>query len=223
MRHRREGTRVTGAETARVRTAWQVSLNHNHLNLLPESIGALANLSMLRLAHNRIAMLPASIGGMVKLKGLFVDFNRLSRLPEEIGGLVALEDLNLEDNKLTKIPKSMSKGARQHAPWRRHVGTLPAPRPLRCMSPSHRHRPSPSPVARRPPPAARGAGALVSLKGLYLQNNKLTQMGFVKTMPALRKMSVAGNDFMKDTAAKAAVEKELADSGIVVGAANATM
>lgn len=63
----------------------------------------------------------------------------------------------------------------------------------------------------------------MSLKGLYLQNNKLTQMGFVKTMPALRKMSVAGNDFMKDTAAKAAVEKELADSGIVVGAANATM
>ena len=30
-------------------------------------------------------------------------------------------------------------------------------------------------------------GGLESLKGLYLQNNKLTQMGFVKTMPALRK------------------------------------
>ena len=72
-------------------------------------------------------------------------------------------------------------------------------------------------------PKSVSKGALVSLKGLYLQNNRLTAMGFVKTMPALRKMSIAGNDFMTDKAAKAAVDKELADANIVVGAAAPSM
>ncbi len=31
-----------------------------------------------------------------------------------------------------------------------------------------------------------------------LQNNQLAALGFVRTMPALRKMSIAGNDFMRD-------------------------
>ena len=72
-------------------------------------------------------------------------------------------------------------------------------------------------------PKSVSKGALVSLKGLYLQNNRLTAMGFVKTMPALRKMSIAGNDFMTDKAAKAAVDKELAEANIVVGAAAPSM
>ena len=36
-------------------------------------------------------------------------------------------------------------------------------------------------------------------------------------------MSVAGNDFMKDAKLKAEAEKELADSNIIVGGANARM
>lgn len=63
-------------------------------------------------------------------------------------------------------------------------------------------------------------GALESLKGLYLQNNKLSALGFVKTMPALRKMSIAGNDFMLDKKLKEEVDKELADSGVTVGSAS---
>jgi len=63
-------------------------------------------------------------------------------------------------------------------------------------------------------------GGLESLKGLYLQNNQLSALGFVKTMPALRKMSIAGNDFMRDLRLKAAAEKELADTGVQVGSAN---
>ena len=80
-------------------------------------------------------------------------------------------------------------------------------------------QPSPTALTHRPPPAVHGAGALVSLKGLYLQNNKLTQMGFVKTMPALRKMSIAGNDFMHDKKLKEEVDKELAESGVQIGSA----
>jgi len=36
-------------------------------------------------------------------------------------------------------------------------------------------------------------------------------------MPALRKMSIAGNDFMRDQRLKAEAEKELADTGVQIG------
>ena len=112
---------------------WQISLNHNNINLVPPSIGELSNLRSLRLAHNRIINLPPTIGparpplpaqlflrgarsrarpsvvvplagDLKKLKGLYLDFNKLSRLPEEIGGLTLLEDFNLEDNVLVRLP-----------------------------------------------------------------------------------------------------------------------
>ena len=44
-------------------------------------------------------------------------------------------------------------------------------------------------------------------------------LGFVKTMPALRKMSIAGNDFMHDKKLKEEVDKELAESGVQIGSA----
>ena len=62
------------------------------------------------------------------------------------------------------------------------------------------------------------SGACVNLKGLYLQNNKLTALGFKPSlMPAMRKMSIAGNDF--SAAAKAQAQKDMADAGVVEAAA----
>ena len=76
-----------------------------------------------------------------------------------------------------------------------------------------------SALSRLPRPQSMQKGALESLKGLFLQNNKLAALGFVKTMPALRKMSIAGNDFMHDKKLKEEVDKELAESGVQIGSA----
>jgi len=125
-------------------------------------------------------------------------------------------------------------------PPARPPGTRPShPRLRRCPS-----RPPPPPdAAPLPPPAARRnsdacararsnlednklvklpnslcSGACVNLKGLYLQNNKLTALGFKPSlMPAMRKMSIAGNDF--SAAAKAQAQKDMADAGVVEAAA----
>jgi hypothetical protein len=121
------------------------------------------------------------------------------------------------------------------------------PRPPRPSRPRLRLRPSrpppPPDAAPLPPPAARRnsdacararsnlednklvklpnslcSGACVNLKGLYLQNNKLTALGFKPSlMPAMRKMSIAGNDF--SAAAKAQAQKDMADAGVVEAAA----
>jgi len=56
-------------------------------------------------------------------------------------------------------------------------------------------------------------GALCSLKGLYLQNNKLAALGFKPTLlPGLRKMSIGGNQFSKEEKMKLA--KSMEEGGI---------
>ena len=81
------------------------NLNSNQLDSLPESIGQLANLTLLYLDENKLTSLPESIGNLTNLTWLNLRRNQLTRLPESIGNLKNLIWLNLRENKLSQSEK----------------------------------------------------------------------------------------------------------------------
>ena len=105
-------------------------LEHNDIAVVPDAIGALANLKELYLDGNKIATLsasidrltaleglglgdnnltavPASIGSLTALTGLFLGSNRIVTLPDWIGGMTALTTLYLDDNQLAGLPDAI--------------------------------------------------------------------------------------------------------------------
>ncbi|MAE68260.1 hypothetical protein CL635_00405 [bacterium] len=78
------------------------------LTVLPNDIGNLENLNVLRLHNNSITKLPSSIGKLSKLTRLDLKQNALTTLPPEIGSLTALQELNVERNPITVWPKEMA-------------------------------------------------------------------------------------------------------------------
>ena len=84
-----------------------LQLNSMGINVLPECIGELSNLSVLDLEDNNIQHLP-NIGYLTTLTYLDLGFNRLNTLPESIGKLYNLDTLNLNNNSLTTLPNSIT-------------------------------------------------------------------------------------------------------------------
>jgi Leucine-rich repeat (LRR) protein len=74
---------------------------------LPDSIGNLINLRILKLADNQLIFLSDSIGNLTKLRILKLADNQLIFLSDSIGNLTKLEELDLSDNQLTFLPDSI--------------------------------------------------------------------------------------------------------------------
>ena len=81
-------------------------LGRNQLVSLPDSIGNLRHLRILRIEHNQLTSLSDSICNLVSLKYLDVSNNKLVSLPDSIGNLHRLEFLVASHNLLESLPES---------------------------------------------------------------------------------------------------------------------
>jgi Leucine-rich repeat (LRR) protein len=89
----------------------QISLSSNKLSgFIPPEIGALTDLTILRLGDNQLSgTIPGEIGNLTNLVVLILDRNQLTgSIPAEIGNLTNLWHLSLGNNKLTgSIPNEI--------------------------------------------------------------------------------------------------------------------
>lgn len=92
-----------------VKNLWNLSLENNVLESLPESISQLSNLRTLNLYNNKFAILPSVISKLVNLTTLHLENNNLESLPDEFSQLSELYSLDLSDNKFKEIPKCLGK------------------------------------------------------------------------------------------------------------------
>lgn len=74
------------------------------INLLPQGIGLLSNLSNLDLSENEIEELPLAFGKLTNLKDLRLMENHIKELPSVLEFLINLEVLDLEDNLIETYP-----------------------------------------------------------------------------------------------------------------------
>nr|KAJ3417751.1 hypothetical protein HK105_000836 [Polyrhizophydium stewartii] len=88
-----------------------INVARNLISRLPEQIGRLENLEVLvasdRFEIGRIEHIPESIGDLKKLNLLRLNNNRLSTLPEWIGKMSSLTWLNLASNQIRELPQAM--------------------------------------------------------------------------------------------------------------------
>jgi hypothetical protein len=79
----------------------------NEIEVLPQSIGTLAQLEALALHENRIETLPDSLCSLRSLQTLFLHSNKIKQLPVDFGQLLCLTKLTLTSNELKDLPVSM--------------------------------------------------------------------------------------------------------------------
>jgi leucine-rich repeat protein SHOC2 len=86
-----------------------IDLNNNQLTSLPKDIGNLSSLNELNLAYNQLTSLPKSIGNLSSLTILYLVGNKLVNLPVNIVNLSNLTKLDLGNNQLTSLPERIGK------------------------------------------------------------------------------------------------------------------
>lgn len=74
------------------------------MELLPQEISRLRNLTCLYVDSNNLKKIPAEIGTLSHLERLTLSNNSLSSLPPEMGALQRLHSLHLANNSLTELP-----------------------------------------------------------------------------------------------------------------------
>jgi internalin A len=103
---------------AAIKGSTRLSLRNLDLDMLPESLGSLADLTALDLSGNQLTQVPEWIGSLTSLTSLdlsnqerplrvadrYTTQNRLSALPGSLGGLTNLTTLSLARNQLTQVP-----------------------------------------------------------------------------------------------------------------------
>jgi internalin A len=87
--------------------ATELDLSGLELTSVPESIGQLANLTVLNLFQNQLTSVPKELGNLANLTQLFLDQNQLTAVPKELGNLANLTLLSLYQNQLTSVPKEL--------------------------------------------------------------------------------------------------------------------
>jgi hypothetical protein len=110
---------------------WLLRVSNNQLTSLPESIGNLRSSVngkgvVLDISHNQLKSLPESIGhGNIGF--LYGNFNRLASLPESIGQLENLLILQVQNNQLSSLPESIGKLDKMRVllAWSNNLTTLP--------------------------------------------------------------------------------------------------
>ncbi|KAM1602244.1 hypothetical protein ACFX1Z_028978 [Malus domestica] len=84
-----------------------LSLEQNHLTMLPSSLGLLTSLRQLNVAKNKVSSLPNEIGLLTKLEVLKANNNRISIIPTCIGDCNALIEVDVSSNLLSELPETM--------------------------------------------------------------------------------------------------------------------
>lgn len=83
-----------------------ISLNRNHLSLIPSCLRTFSSLSFLMLDQNPLVDV-TNMGDFTTLTSLMLINSQLSELPPSIGNLTKLEALYLQNNGLRKLPGSL--------------------------------------------------------------------------------------------------------------------
>jgi Leucine-rich repeat (LRR) protein/predicted transcriptional regulator YdeE len=88
----------------------ELFINNNQLNwnALPEEIGQLNKLQLLKLTNNKISYIPIEIGEIETLKYCYLDSNEIVEIPESIGQLSNLEILGVGYNKIEDVPVNIN-------------------------------------------------------------------------------------------------------------------
>ena len=141
------------------------------LKTLPDCIGDLTHITVLRLVGNQLTSLPHSIGCLPRLQAIYLFGNRLKTLPEAICNCAALERLYLAGNRIEFLPDAI--GALQKL----QVLSLPGNR-LSALPES--------------------IGELVRLRDLYLFDNPLS--GLPASFTRLRNLERLhlGSEYLKE-------------------------
>ena len=82
----------------------KLDLNQNSIEVIPDEIKELKQLTELRISNNHLKALPSSLGELKALKKLWINGNQIARLPLEISKLNDLEFLGAGDNKFRTLP-----------------------------------------------------------------------------------------------------------------------
>ncbi|XP_074840598.1 uncharacterized protein LOC142007902 [Carettochelys insculpta] len=77
------------------------------LELIPQEIGHLSNLTLLYMDSNNLKEIPAEIGTLSNLERLTLSNNSLSSLPPEIALLEKLHSLHLANNNFREVPTQL--------------------------------------------------------------------------------------------------------------------
>ncbi|KAM4561859.1 leucine-rich repeat and calponin homology domain-containing protein 1 isoform 2-T2 [Fundulus diaphanus] len=85
-----------------------LSLYHNCIRTIPDSIITLQSLTSLNLSRNQLGSLPSCICGL-PLRVLNASNNKLVSLPEAIGQLHSLMELDISCNEITALPRHISR------------------------------------------------------------------------------------------------------------------
>ena len=99
--------KVLPEDIGRVRSLVILRLNDNAIERIPVNIGHLHNLEELNFANNHIHYLPSAIRGLRQLKALYVEKNDLTSLPDDICELENLETLDITENRIQALPMKM--------------------------------------------------------------------------------------------------------------------
>ncbi|BBP44535.1 hypothetical protein THMIRHAT_22810 [Thiosulfativibrio zosterae] len=95
------------------------------LNTLPESLGALQQLELLRLDGTALETLPQSLGDLTNLRLLSLEGTQLRQLPESIKNLHNLRRLNLLKCKVTELPPELAQNQQLKINSKRVTTPLP--------------------------------------------------------------------------------------------------
>ncbi|GAM18438.1 hypothetical protein SAMD00019534_016130 [Acytostelium subglobosum LB1] len=85
-----------------------LNLSETGMTTMPDEIGNLTSLRILRARNNRLDSLPASIAKLTQLEELYLDCNKITQLPSEICQLTQLHILSLEENNIKQLPSDIS-------------------------------------------------------------------------------------------------------------------
>ena len=80
----------------------------NKISAMPESIGSIQSLRIIKANNNMLVSLPTSIGQLQKIEQLILSDNMFSSLPDEIGNCQHLKSLLLGTNALSRLPLSLA-------------------------------------------------------------------------------------------------------------------
>lgn len=93
----------------RISLTMELSAINRELEQLPENIGELEYLEVLKLSFNQLKDLPESFGSLKNLQELDLGFNQFTELPEVVGELGKLQTLQLMNNQIRKLPETIGK------------------------------------------------------------------------------------------------------------------